>query len=87
MPFALRKIPKTDLYRVYNKKTKRVYSRGTTIDRARRQLKFLRAITYNKNFKPQKRCPSRGRGRCARGTRCNRRTRRCAAAAAAPRRS
>jgi hypothetical protein len=41
MPFTLRKLPKQNLYRVYNSKTKKVHSYGTTLEKAKKQIRFL----------------------------------------------
>lgn len=58
MPYAIRKLPantktrKKTCYRVYNTKTMRVFSKCTTKTHAKKQLRLLRAIQYNKSFKP-----------------------------------
>lgn len=44
MPYGMRKLPKKDLYKVYNKETGRVASKGTTKDKAKRQIKRLKMI-------------------------------------------
>jgi hypothetical protein len=49
----MRKIRKSSCYKVSNRKTKRVFSKCTTKENAKKQLKLLRAIQYNKNFKPR----------------------------------
>lgn len=41
MPIVLRKLPKQDLYRVYNKETKEIHSYGTTLDNAKKQVNLL----------------------------------------------
>jgi hypothetical protein len=41
MPFTMRKLPKKELYRVYNTKTKRVHAYGTTLEKAKKQIRFL----------------------------------------------
>ena len=57
MPFRMRKIPNKDCYTVYKKKTnrsgKRVFSKCTTLKNAKKQLRLLRAIQYNKDFVPR----------------------------------
>jgi hypothetical protein len=68
-PFAMRKLRLQPLYTVYNKATRRVYAKATTKEKAERQLKLLRAITYNPDF--EKRPPGE-----AVGGRATRRTRR-----------
>lgn len=50
MPYATRKVRNKRCFRVYNKKTKRVFAKCTTIIRARRQMNLLRAIENNKAF-------------------------------------
>ena len=54
MPYATRKVRGKDCYKVYNKKTKRVYSRCATKENAKKQLRLLRAIENNKKFVPYK---------------------------------
>lgn len=44
MPFVMRKLPNKNLYRVYNKDTKKVYSRATTKEKAQKQIKLLYLI-------------------------------------------
>lgn len=44
MPYVIRKLPKQDLYRVYNAKTKEVYSYGTTLENAKKQITLLNMI-------------------------------------------
>ncbi len=52
MPYAIRKVPNKSCYKVYNKKTKRVFSKCTTKKRAEKQIRLLRAIENNKDFVP-----------------------------------
>ena len=54
MPYATRKVRGKDCYKVYNKKSKRVYSRCATKDNAKKQIRLLRAIENNKNFVPNR---------------------------------
>jgi hypothetical protein len=54
MPYVTRKVTKKSCYKVYNRKSKRIFSKCTTKENAKKQLKLLRAIQYNKNFKPRK---------------------------------
>ena len=49
MPYTIRKLPKSKKYKVYNKKTKKVYSRGTTLKKAKAQVRFLNMME-NKNI-------------------------------------
>lgn len=53
MPYTLRKMPNKKCYRVYNKTTKRVFSKCSSKNQATRQLRLLRAI-HSKNFVPTK---------------------------------
>ena len=57
MPFRMRKIPNKSCYTVYKKKTKnsghRVFSKCTTLKNAKKQLRLLRAIQFNKDFVPR----------------------------------
>lgn len=53
MPYTLRKMRNKKCYRVYNKSTKRVFSKCSPKTQAKRQLRLLRAIHY-KNFIPTK---------------------------------
>lgn len=50
MPYTIRKVNKKPCFRVYNKKTKKVFSKCSTRENAKKQLRLLRAIQYNKNF-------------------------------------
>lgn len=44
MPYAVRKLPNKNLYRVYNKNTGTIYSKATTKDKADAQLRLLRSV-------------------------------------------
>ena len=50
MPYAIRKMPNKDCYKVYNPKTKKVFSKCSTKPNAIKQLRLLRALQFNKNF-------------------------------------
>ena len=52
MPFKIRKVRGKNCYTVYKAKNKKVYAKCTTRKKAERQLRLLRAIIFNKNFKP-----------------------------------
>ena len=54
MPYATRKVRGKDCFKVYNTKTKRVYSKCTTKEKANKQIRLLRAIENNKNFIPNR---------------------------------
>jgi len=53
MPYAIRKMPRRSCYRLYNTKSKRIFSKCTTRKRANRQLRLLNALKYNRKFVPQ----------------------------------
>lgn len=59
MPYTVRKVRGKPCFKVYNKKTKRVYSKCTSRENAEKQIKLLRAIEYNKDFVPRKATMSR----------------------------
>ena len=50
MPYKSRKMRGKPCYRVYNKKSKKVFAKCTTPENAEKQLRLLRALQYNKNF-------------------------------------
>lgn len=58
MPYVIRKLPKQDLYRVYNAKTKEVHSYGTTLENAKKQITLLNMIDAGVPLKKQ------GKGCC-----------------------
>lgn len=51
MPYFIRKVTRKNCYTVKNKNTKRVFSKCSTKENAKKQLRLLRAIQYNKTFK------------------------------------
>ena len=51
MPYAIRKMPNQDCFRVYNRRTKKVYAKCSSLINAKRQIRLLTAIEYG-NFKP-----------------------------------
>jgi hypothetical protein len=51
MPFTKRKLRNKKCYTVYATKSKRIFAKCTTKKNAEKQLRLLRAITYNKSFK------------------------------------
>jgi hypothetical protein len=55
MPYTIRKVTNKPCYRVKNKRTKRVFAKCTSKRRAKKQLRLLRAIQYNKAFVPNRR--------------------------------
>jgi hypothetical protein len=50
MPYQLRKVKNKSCYRVYNKKTKKVFAKCSSKKNATKQLRLLRALLYNKKF-------------------------------------
>jgi hypothetical protein len=44
MPFGIRKLPNKDLYKVFNKETKEVYSKGSTLENAKKQVRLLYSL-------------------------------------------
>lgn len=56
MPYAIKKIKnkrtKKNCYSVYNKTSKKVFSKCTTRKKAVKQSRLLRAIMFNKDFVP-----------------------------------
>ena len=52
MPYTIRKVNKKPCYRVYNKKSKKVFAKCSTRENAKKQLRLLRALEFNKNFVP-----------------------------------
>ena len=52
MPYSIRKVNKKPCYRVYNKKSKKVFAKCSTREKAEKQLRLLRALEFNKNFVP-----------------------------------
>lgn len=52
MPYGIRKTKKC--YSVYNKQTKKIFSKCTTKKKARKQSRLLRAIMFNKDFVPNR---------------------------------
>jgi len=63
MPYGIRKLSNKNCFKVFNKKTKKVFSKCSSLENAGKQLKLLRAIKYNKNFIPYGRGSRRNRGR------------------------
>ena len=51
MPYSIRKVSKKRCYIVKNKYTKRIFAKCATKENAKKQLRLLRAIEFNKSFK------------------------------------
>ena len=52
MPYSIRYNSKKKCYSVRNNKTKRVFSKCTSIAKAKKQSRLLRAIMFNPGFVP-----------------------------------
>ena len=53
MPYTIRKVRGKRCFKLYNRKTKRVFSKCASKKNVTKQLRLLRAIEYNKNFVPR----------------------------------
>lgn len=51
MPYSIRKVSKKGCYSVKNKYTKRVFAKCATKENAKKQMRLLSAIEFNKSFK------------------------------------
>jgi hypothetical protein len=70
MPYAVRKVRNKDCFRVYNKVSKRVFAKCTTMEQAQKQLRLLRAIQNNPKFRTRiKRTQNKKGGQKQRKTR------------------
>lgn len=52
MPYKTRKVRGKNCYKVYKPKNKKVFSKCTTKESAIKQMRLLRALQFNKSFKP-----------------------------------
>ena len=50
MPYTIRKVRNKKCYRVTTSKTKRVLAKCTTMEKAKKQVRLLRALEVNKEF-------------------------------------
>ena len=53
MPYSTRKVKGKNCYKVFNKNTKKVFSKCSSMKNAQKQIKLLRAIEFNKDFVPR----------------------------------
>ena len=53
MPYTVRKVRGKSCFKLYNRKTKRVFSKCASKKNITKQLRLLKAIEYNKNFVPR----------------------------------
>ena len=51
MPYKTRKVRGKNCYRVYNRKSKRVFAKCTSKENAIKQMRLLRAVENNKSFR------------------------------------
>lgn len=49
MPFAIRKLPNQNKYRVYNRETKKIYAAATTRAKAEAQVRLLYMMERKKS--------------------------------------
>jgi len=54
MPYLLRKVRNKHCYRVSNKVSKHIFSKCTTLKKAKKQLRLLHAVDQNNSFHPIK---------------------------------
>ena len=59
MPYLLRKVRKHNCWTVRNKYTKKVFAKCSSLENAKKQLRLLRAIEFNKSFKLRPKSGSR----------------------------
>ena len=50
MPYTIRKVRNKNCYSVRTRKTKRVMAKCTTKEKAKKQVRLLQAIKFNKKF-------------------------------------
>lgn len=53
MPYSIRKVRNQHCYKVYNKKTKKVFAKCTSRENAEGQVRLLRGIENNRRFAKQ----------------------------------
>ena len=60
MPYTLRKVNKKPCYRLKNRKTKHIFAKCSSLEKAKKQLRLLNALAFNKSFKllPRNKRPS-----------------------------
>ena len=52
MPYGMRKLSNKNCYKVFNKVTKKVFSKCSSLEKAKKQMRLLKALHYNKKFVP-----------------------------------
>ena len=53
MPYAIRKMPNRNCYKVFNKNTKKIFSKCTSMEKAKKQLRLLRGLKNNPKFRTE----------------------------------
>jgi hypothetical protein len=53
MPYSIRKVRNQPCYKVYNKRTKKVFAKCTSREKAEGQVRLLRGIENNRRFAKQ----------------------------------
>ena len=61
MPYKTRKVRGKNCYRVFNRKSKRVFAKCASKENAIKQMRLLRAVENNKSFKLRLRNTRRNR--------------------------
>ena len=51
MPYAIRKVRNKSCYRVYNKRTRKVFAKCANKENANKQMNLLKALEYNPKFR------------------------------------
>tara|TARA_Y200000002_G_scaffold91799_1_gene73959 strand:+ start:6421 stop:6630 length:210 start_codon:yes stop_codon:yes gene_type:complete len=52
MPYKTRKVRGKNCYKVYKPSNGKIFAKCTTKDKALKQMRLLKAVRFNKNFKP-----------------------------------
>lgn len=52
MPYKTRKVRGKNCYKVYKPSNGKIFAKCTTKEKALRQTRLLKAVRFNKNFKP-----------------------------------
>jgi len=66
MPYSLRKVRNKNCYSVKTSKTKKVMAKCTTKEKAKKQIRLLRALEVNKDFAKKLRATRKKRGSLSR---------------------
>jgi len=51
MPYTVRKMPNRNCYKVFNTNTKKIFAKCTSMVKAQKQLRLLRALQNNPKFR------------------------------------